>query len=129
MTAFFKPSTSSEEVAALSEHARNCTPTSDVEVTSEHSAGLSSAAEQCTVSHTPEVENLTTCPICGSLVSSENLILNQHIDECLNKPAIEEATGIFKEQVNAGKQCKLHKRNHGGNATSSRQNKRKKFFT
>lgn len=36
-------------------------------------------------------DHLQDCPICGCQVSAENLILNQHIDECLNKSAIKEA--------------------------------------
>lgn len=37
------------------------------------------------------------CPLCGSVVSAENLILNQHIDECLNKSAIKEAIDDFQQ--------------------------------
>jgi len=37
------------------------------------------------------VPSPNTCPLCGAQVSAENSLLNQHIDECLNKPVIEEA--------------------------------------
>ena len=91
LKSFFKPSS-----ASLHGHAAttSCTTASDVDVIPENSTPPS-PAKQCSVSHTP---SLTICPICGSLVSTENLTLNQHIDECLNKPAIKDATSMFRGQ-------------------------------
>ncbi len=38
------------------------------------------------------INTKSMCPICGQKVSTDdNLILNQHIDECLNSTAIKEA--------------------------------------
>lgn len=80
---------------------------------------------QCSSDERKIDENLhttttNTCPVCGSQVSSENLILNQHIDECLNKSTIEEVTGRIGGHLNTDALCvrstTRNQRNPGGSA-------------
>lgn len=72
------------------------------------------------------LQTTNTCPMCGSPVSSENLILNQHIDECLNKSIIEEVTG---GHLNADALCvrgnKLCRRSPGSSAAFAKEKRRK----
>ena len=42
--------------------------------------------------NTDNTAGAATCPVCGAQVSNNNTTLNQHIDECLNRSAIKEAT-------------------------------------
>lgn len=44
----------------------------------------------------PPTPMINFCPLCGSQMSTKNSILNQHIDQCLNKSAIEEAVKDFQ---------------------------------
>ena len=68
-------------------------------------------------------DNLQACPICGCQVSAENLILNQHIDECLNKPAIKEA--IQDSATLPLFRGESRKRNQRGNTTNMDKKKSK----
>ena len=68
-------------------------------------------------------DNLQDCPICGCQVSAENLILNQHIDECLNKPAIKEA--IQDSATLPLFRGESRKRNQRGNTTNMDKKKSK----
>lgn len=42
------------------------------------------------------LEVLNICPVCAAEVSTDNQGLNQHIDTCLNRAAIQEAVEEFK---------------------------------
>ena len=60
-----------------------------------HSAAAGTDLSSTESSNSSQYGNsMSTCPICGVNLSTNNLVLNQHIDECLNKPTIE---SVIKE--------------------------------
>ena len=58
---------------------------------------------EVTPSESSQVTN-STCPICGVKVSTDNLIINQHIDECLNRSTIESV--VLESSSDAGSSSK-----------------------
>lgn len=75
------------------------------------------------IDESAEVQLEEDCPICGCQVSADNLILNQHIDECLNKSAIQEAIqDCATLPLSRGES---RKRNQRGNTTNMDKKKSK----
>lgn len=54
-------------------------------------ASLATPSPQIETARTPDTEQKTECPICQQVLVGTNQDLNQHIDTCLNAPALSSA--------------------------------------
>ena len=76
------------------ERTTNQTAVGHSDTTATQCATNETAVEHTTVNAAVEQAtsptDMATCPVCNQLVSAENSVFNQHIDECLNCLAIKE---------------------------------------